>query len=142
MYNEIKVFFHSLSDFIKIWYRSPISMRHLFNDNFCLTKTSSRNQPSITFRNEPRMVYKTQYKHDKHLGIYHECEDEIENPLRGSPFWHHETCPVTTNGDHEGQIFDSTPCTDPEGGGGEEGVRTPCKITKIYGNIAKLVRIF
>ena len=45
------------------------------------------------------------------IRIYHECEDRIEKSVLRITLWHHEACPVMTNGDLEGQIVLSYPHT-------------------------------
>ena len=39
------------------------------------------------------------------IRIYHECEGRIEIAVPRIAVWHHETCRVMANGDHEGRIF-------------------------------------
>ena len=47
----------------------------------------------------------------ENIRIYHECEGRIEKSVPRIAVWHHEACPVMTNGDPEGQIFLSYPHT-------------------------------
>ena len=43
------------------------------------------------------------------IRIYDECEAGIEKSALRITDWHHEACPVMSNGDREGQIFLSYP---------------------------------
>ena len=43
------------------------------------------------------------------IRIYHECEGMIVKSISRITVWHHEACPVRTNGDPEGRIFLSYP---------------------------------
>ena len=43
------------------------------------------------------------------IRILHEYEGGIEKSIQRITDWHHETCRVMTNGDHEGRIFLSHP---------------------------------
>ena len=45
------------------------------------------------------------------IRIYHECEGRIEKFGPMIAIWHHEACPVMTNGDSLGRIFLSYPHT-------------------------------
>ena len=43
------------------------------------------------------------------IRIHHECEGGIEKSVLRTTDWHHDACPVMTNGDHDGRIFLSHP---------------------------------
>ena len=45
----------------------------------------------------------------KSIRIHHECEGGIEKSVPTITDLHHKACPVMTNGDHEGRIFQSHP---------------------------------
>ena len=45
------------------------------------------------------------------IRIYHECEGRIEKSVPRITPWHHEAIRLMTNGDPEGQIFQSYPHT-------------------------------
>ena len=45
------------------------------------------------------------------INIDYECEGRTEKSVPRIAVWHHEACRVMTNGDPEGRIFLSFPCT-------------------------------
>ena len=48
---------------------------------------------------------------DETIRIHHECEGWIEKSVPRIAIWHHKTCRVMKNDDHQGWIFVSHPHT-------------------------------